>query len=307
MNYFDLHCDTATEAVKVDVGVSHNGLQLDLAKLQTGRLCQSYAVFIPDTLRGEPAWQYFLQCAAYWERQIGAAEEIELLRQPGEAELYWQRGCHAAFLSVEGGAVLAGKTEHIEELAVHGVRMLTLTWNGENELGSGAGAAGGLKPFGRAALREMERCGIAADVSHLNDESFWEVEKIAQRPLVASHSNSRRLCGVPRNLTDDQFRCIAERGGLVGLNFYTGFLRSAPQTACMEDILRHAEHFLALDGEDTLALGSDFDGATMPADLSDAGALPRLAERLTAAFGRELAEKICYRNALAFWRRYDAK
>ena len=114
MNYFDLHCDTATEAVKVDVGVSHNGLQLDLAKLQTGRLCQSYAVFIPDTLRGEPAWQYFLQCAAYWERQIGAAEEIELLRQPGEAELYWQRGCHAAFLSVEGGAVLAGKTEHIE-------------------------------------------------------------------------------------------------------------------------------------------------------------------------------------------------
>ena len=75
----------------------------------------------------------------------------------------------------------------------------------------------------------------------------------------------------------------------------------------MEDILRHAEHFLALGGEDTLALGSDFDGAAMPADLSDVGALPRLAERLTAAFGRELAEKICYRNALDFWRRYDAK
>ena len=124
---------------------------------------------------------------------------------------------------------------------------------------------------------------------------------------MASHSNSRRLCGAPRNLTDDQFRCIAERGGLVGLNFYTGFLRDAPQTACMEDILRHAEHFLALGGEDTLALGSDFDGAAMPADLSDVGALPRLAERLTAAFGRELAEKICYRNALDFWRRYDAK
>ena len=114
MNYFDLHCDTATEAAKANVGVSHNGLQLDLAKLQTGRLCQSYAVFIPDTLRGEPAWQYFLHCAAYWERQVGAAEKIELLQCPGEAERCWLQGCHAAFLSVEGGAVLAGKTEHIE-------------------------------------------------------------------------------------------------------------------------------------------------------------------------------------------------
>ena len=297
MNYFDLHCDTATEAVKVDVGVSHNGLQLDLAKLQTGRLCQSYAVFIPDTLRGEPAWQYFLQCAAYWERQIGAAEEIELLRQPGEAELYWQRGCHAAFLSVEGGAVLAGKTEHIEELAAHGVRMLTLTWNGENELGSGAGAAGGLKPFGRAALREMERCGIAADVSHLNDEGFWEVEKIAQRPLVASHSNSRSLCGHSRNLTDEQFLAICSCGGYAGINLCPAFLTEHGKPD-YETIYAHMDHFLQL-GSGHVALGGDLDGiSSLPAGITGVHDYEKLASFLEQKGLPEAAIQNIYSNTM---------
>ena len=185
--------------------------------------------------------------------------------------------------------------------------MLTLTWNGENELAGGSAITGGLKPFGRDALRELERCDIVADVSHLNDESFWNVIKAARRPLAATHSNSRKICNVPRNLTDDQFRCLAQQGGLVGLNFYTGFLREDREHTCMEDILRHAEHFLNLGGEDVLALGSDFDGADMPHDLPDCGALPQLAQRLREAFGFTLTEKICYKNALDFWRRYDAK
>ena len=185
--------------------------------------------------------------------------------------------------------------------------MLTLTWNGENELAGGAAVTGGLKPFGREALRELERCDIVADVSHLNDESFWNVIKAARRPLAATHSNSRKICNVPRNLTDDQFRCLAQQGGLVGLNFFTGFLREDAKSARLEDILRHAEHFLNLGGEDVLALGSDFDGADMPHDLPDCGALPQLAQRLREAFGFTLTEKICYKNALDFWRRYDAK
>ena len=173
-------------------------------------------------------------------------------------------------------------------------------------LAGGAAVTGGLKPFGREALRRMEDNNIIADVSHLNDESFWGVIKAARRPVIATHSNSRRLCNVPRNLTDDQFGCIAERGGLVGLNFYTGFLREDREHACMEDILRHAEHFLNLGGEDVLALGSDFDGAAMPDDLPDCGALPMLFSRLTDAFGLTISEKICYKNSLDFWRRYDA-
>ena len=230
---------------------------------------------------------------------------MTLLDHPAEAGSCWEQGGNACFLAVEGGAVLAGRLEYVQALAGHGVRMLTLTWNGENELAGGAAVTGGLKPFGREALRRMEDNNIVADVSHLNDESFWNVIKAARRP--ATHSNSRLLCNVSRNLTDDQFGCIAERGGLVGLNFYTGFLREDREHACMEDILRHAEHFLNLGGEDVLALGSDFDGADMPHDLPDCGALPQLAQRLREAFGFTLTEKICYKNALDFWRRYDAK
>ena len=307
MNFFDLHCDTATVAMKKGAGLSRNGLQLDLAKLGEHRLCQSYAVFIPDHLRGDAAWQYFVRCHAYWQGQIAAADDMTLLQYPADAKETWQDGKNACFFSVEGGAVLAGEAEKVSDLAKCGVRMLTLTWNGENELAGGVAAAGGLKPFGREALRRMEDNNIIADVSHLNDESFWDVIKAAGRPVIATHSNSRLLCNVPRNLTDDQFGCIAERGGLVGLNFYTGFLREDREHACMEDILRHAEHFLNLGGEDVLALGSDFDGAAMPDDLPDCGALPMLFSRLTDAFGLTISEKICYKNSLDFWRRYDTK
>lgn len=307
MNFFDLHCDTATEAMKINAGLRKNGLQLDMDKWNGESLCQSYAVFIPDTLRGEAAWQYFLRCYSYWKEKTAAEKDMELLRQPAAAEEIWRQGKNACFFAVEGGAVLAGQKDRVRQLAQCGVRMLTLTWNGENELASGAGTVGGLKPFGREALRELERFDIVADVSHLNDESFWDVMRYAQRPVAASHSNSRRLCGAPRNLTDDQFRCIAERGGLVGVNFFTGFLREDSKNAGVEDILRHIEHFLELDGENVLALGSDFDGAEMPHDLPDCGALPYLAKRLTERFGAATAEKICYKNALEFWRRCDAK
>lgn len=307
MNFFDLHCDTATEAMKCHAGLCGNGLQLDLDKWQSGRLCQSYAVFIPDTLRGEAAWQYFLQCSGYWKDCIENTPDMLLLRKPAEASAQWRQQKHTCFFSVEGGAVLAGRLERIQALADCGVRTLTLTWNGENELASGTTATGGLKPLGRNIIRELERCCIVADVSHLNDESMSDVIEWAQRPVIATHSNSRRLCNVPRNLTDDQFRCIAERRGLVGLNFFTGFLREDRKDACMEDLLRHAEHFLDLGGEEVLALGSDFDGAEMPCDLPDCGALPALAGRLTEAFGVTISEKICYKNALDFWQRYDAE
>jgi len=197
MNFFDLHCDTATEAMKIHAGLYGSGLQLDLDRWQGGSLCQSYAVFIPDTLRGEPAWQYFVRCSTYWKEKIAETGKMTLLDHLAEAESCWKKGGNACFLAVEGGAVLAGRLEHVQALAGHGVRMLTLTWNGENELAGGAAVTGGLKPFGQEALRELERCDIVADVSHLNDESFWDVIKAARRPVIATHSNSRLLCNVP--------------------------------------------------------------------------------------------------------------
>lgn len=169
-------------------------------------------------------------------------------------------------LTVEGGAVLGGKLANLEKLADRGVKMMTLTWNGENELGGGADTALGLTPFGREALKEMERLSIVADVSHASDALFYDVAEIAEKPIVASHSNARAVCPHRRNLTDRQFQILRDKGGLVGLNFCVHFLRE-DSNAHFEDLLRHADHFWSLGGETTLCLGSDYDGTDVPPEL----------------------------------------
>lgn len=141
--------------------------------------------------------------------------------------------------------MLGGKLERIQDLKDRGVAMLTLTWNGENELGRGVLSPGdtGLTPFGRRAVKALERAGIVVDVSHASPELFWDVAELAERPMVASHSNAKAVCGHPRNLTKEQFLAIRDRGGLVGLNFYQSFLNDRPQEASREDVLRHARVF----------------------------------------------------------------
>ena len=179
--------------------------------------------------------------------------------------------------------------------------MLTLTWNGENGLGSGRQTDHGLTPFGRAAVPALEEAGILVDVSHLNDQGFRDVLELARRPFAASHSNSRTVCPHPRNLTDWQARELAARDCLIGLNYYSPFLRADGQPAGLDDLCRHAEHLLTLGAEDCLALGSDFDGADLPPCLDRCERVPALLERLQTEFGTALAEKLAWRNARSFF------
>ena len=181
--------------------------------------------------------------------------------------------------------------------------MGTLTWNGENPIASGNETEKGLTAFGREAVGELVRWGILLDVSHLNDRSFWELMEETEGPVVASHSNARAVCPHPRNLTDDQARELARRGGLVGLNYYAPFLRPDKKTVELEDVYRHAVHLLELGMEDGLALGSDFDGADLPPCLDSCQKVPGLGQCLAERFGRETAEGIMWRSAMAFFQR----
>ena len=191
-----------------------------------------------------------------------------------------------------------------------GVQMMTLTWNGVNEIGSGSDDPGmPLTPFGREVVARMEQLGMVVDVSHLNDPGFWDVARVARRPFIATHSDSRAVCGHSRNLTDDQFKAIRDAGGIVGINFCTMFLAPVEE-GCREvspgQLMAHVLHFLDLHGEDTVALGSDFDGTTLPAFMEDATSLPVLRElMLSAGLGERLTDKICFQNALDFWKRYQ--
>ena len=141
---------------------------------------------------------------------------------------------------------------------------------------------------------EMERLGIYADVSHLSDPGFWELYRMTERPIVASHSNARALCPQRRNLTDDMFRAIRDTGGVVGLNLYRGFVGGAS----MDALAAHVEHFLHLDGEKTLCIGGDLDGCeALAAGMNGAEDVPQLYEALEKqGYGKALLEDIFWNN-----------
>ena len=328
----DLHCDTLTALTSEDAPLLEAlrdparrreaaatlsgrvqstdtldlpGRHFSLSAVPEGvRWCQCCAVFIPDGLSPEEAAAYYDLHQRNFHRQMEAlSDKVLPCRTAADVEAAWEQGKTAAILTVENGSALAGRLDRVEALARDGVRMMTLTWNGENEIGSGNVTDRGLSGFGREAVRELERQGIVADVSHLNDRGLEDFFKIARKPFAASHSNARSVCGHKRNLTDEQIREMVRRGCLIGLNFFNAFLREDGQPASPDDLWRHVERFLELGAWDCLALGSDADGADLPPWLDRpekfAGLYRLLLDRgLTVP----QAEGILWKNALAFFR-----
>ena len=202
----------------------------------------------------------------------------------------------AALLAVEGGAALAGDVERVDRLAEDGVRLLTLTWNGDNELASGVkGRGGGLTPTGRAVVERLAARRIFCDVSHLNERGFWEIAEMGLGPLVATHSDLRAVWEHPRNLTDAQFRAVVASGGVVGLNFYRDFLGPG----AFEKVYAHLCHALDLGGEDAVAFGSDFDGAEVEETLNTVDKIADLCENLLdRGLPEAILRKLAFGNAL---------
>ena len=308
MRYFDLHCDTMTECSLKGISLRQNEFHVNLEKAKAlDTFVQCYAVWIPDDLRGEGAFDRFCQVAKTFREEVGKNSDLLMhCGEPGDLQKAEEKHLHGAVLTVENGAALGGKLENIAVWRELGVKMCTLTWNGENELGRGVRASGtsGLTDFGKEAIREFENAGIMVDISHASPELFWDVAEVAKKPLVASHSNAQALCKHPRNLTDEQFDAVKTSGGLVGINFFTAFLNDKPEQASMEDILRHTEHFLSLGGEDVLAMGGDMDGSQMPEDMADGlGGIPRLYELfLRHNYSETLLDTLFYGTAARFFR-----
>lgn len=188
-------------------------------------------------------------------------------------------------VSIEGGEALEGELSRLHEFHERArIRMIALTWNYENQIGSPAvsGSREKLKPFGHGLIREMDRLGVLVDVSHLNEAGFYDAAGRASLPIIASHSNLKELCDAPRNLTRDQVRVIIEKWGFIGINFYSKFLRKDGEVT-MDDVLRHIDAICELGGEHVLGFGSDFDGInSWPEGLSNPSDFPALIELLRA-------------------------
>ena len=205
-----------------------------------------------------------------------------------------------AVLSNEGGEMFRGSIDILRAFDddVH-MRLIALTWNFDNEIGTPAfqNATDGLKPFGFEFLKEMDRRGIAADVSHLNEAGFWDVINHAKIPPVSSHSNCRWLCDTPRNLWKEQVKALIERKGFMGINFYADFL-AKDRPAILDDVLRNIDEICALGGEDIVGFGSDFDGIeTWPEGLGNPADFPALIELLRKhGYSEEQLQKIAGLN-----------
>ena len=267
MTYFDLHCDTISECWKTGQGLREDGLALSLSR---GRglapWCQTFALFIPDDCRGVAAVARYETLLATYRRELARNADLAApCATAAEIAATAAQGKCAALLAVEGGAALAGDVGRVDVLADDGVRLLTLTWNGDNELACGVkGSGGGLTPTGRAVVKRLAERHMICDLSHLNERGFREIADMGLAPLVATHSDLRSVHDHPRNLTDDQFRAVVASGGVVGLNFYRDFLGPG----AFERVYAHLSRALDLGGEDAVAIGSDFDGAEIESPLN---------------------------------------
>ena len=291
LRLFDLHCDTLYECNKRGCNLDNKSLHIHLDAAQGFEsYTQCFGMFVPDTLRGEAAVMHINRLLSCLKRQKELFPDFFRYCQP--------------ILTVEGGAALGGKLENINWLRENGVRAITLTWNGENELAGGVMSDAGFSDFGKKAVGQMEKCGIIADVSHLNERSFYELCAFAGQPFIATHSASKTICGNRRNLTDEQFLQIRERGGIVGIVMCDKFLRDG-ENAGFEDILKHVDHFLSLGGENTLAFGSDFDGTDMPDGIVNISSLFSLYEfLLKRGISEAQLDKIFYLNAHDFFEKH---
>lgn len=228
-------------------------------------------------------------------------------------------GALGAIVHIEGAEAIDTRLETLDVLYEAGLRSLGPVWSRHNAFGHGVpfdfprhpDTGPGLTTAGRRLVERCNELGILIDCSHLNAEGFWDVVRISDAPIVATHSNAHALCASPRNLTDAQLDVIALSGGVVGLNYAVGFLREdglSEADTPLSEIVRHARHIADLIGVEHVALGSDFDGAVIPEALGDATGLPHLHQALRdEGFDEEEVEAISYRNWVrvlkATWRR----
>lgn len=215
-------------------------------------------------------WKKVPEAKDHWDRteimllcmkaELAECPWLTMVRTPAEAEAAKAAGKKYAFLAVEGMDTVRNDLGMIDRYADLGVRVGMLSWNGENLLATGAGGDpySGLTELGRRAVRRMEDRNILVDVSHLNDGGFRDVMKMAEGPVIASHSNCRALCDVRRNLTDDQLRAIRDTGGIVGLNVHHAFVHTDRERQTAEMLARHAAHMAEVMGVEHVACGFDF-------------------------------------------------
>lgn len=309
---FDLHCDTAFVLMGEDFtqygSLRQNSYHIDLQRASKVPVMAQCFACMGTTLDGP--WSK-LDPVVFFERQLATIQRevdknsdlIRLAYSADQVLSNYEKGLMSAVLTLEGPASFGFDAGLLKDLYMIGFRATTLCWNEQNPLTGSHITGGGLTNKGKEFVRIAQDTGMLLDMSHISDEAFYDVMDLAVKPVIATHSNSRTVHNVSRNLTDDMFLQICKIDGVAGFNFYTEFIsdRADLDAAC-----DHIFHFLELDPNgDHIALGGDLDGCdSLCGGISGIQDYPRLAEHLKArGLDTDILEKIFWKNALGVMKR----
>ena len=298
----DLHCDTIMQLLDhPDSGdLYRNTWKIDIEKLQKAHSkVQDFALFINLGETNDPYGRYE-EMRNLCTTQIHLyGEHIQHVLSYQDVESVYKSGKIGALMSIEEGGVLGGDLDKLKQAYQDGVRLITLTWNYPNGLGEPHCGEQHKKLTSKGVefVEAMQDLGIIVDCSHLNDAGTEQLGDILDVPFVASHSNAREVTAHTRNLPDHLIKLIANKGGVIGLNFAQSFLGTSPISR-IEDIVKHGLYLINKGGEDVVALGTDFDGIKPDTEIKDTSEMYRLYDAFKeAGLSEEQCEKLFWKNA----------
>lgn len=293
----DAHCDFLAYHVIED---SSERLfdHADLTRMKQGGVSlQAFAVWVPPETPNKLTLG--LKQIEYYKAFL--KENAELVHACTDEQDFMRSEGIKAVLAIESGESIGCRNDYIRYVYAQGARLFSLTWNGENAYASGCAVEGGLKPKGLEAIGLLNDLRMALDVSHINEQGFWQAVDAYDHSPCATHSCVYEIQPSPRNLKRAQIDCLIARKGYIGINFYTEFL-SGSRCATVDDILDHIEYILDLGGEDVVGFGSDFCGIQYtPEGLDSAADFQKLPEQmLRRGYSNDLIKKISYGNFASF-------
>jgi microsomal dipeptidase-like Zn-dependent dipeptidase/gamma-glutamyl-gamma-aminobutyrate hydrolase PuuD len=289
---FDSHCDTPMFFQKgVDIARRDPQLCVDLHKMTEGRLDATLMVAYLKQEERTPEALLAANRQAHAildeiEQRVGALHDyMEIARTPADLYRLKAQGKKAVMMGVENGYAIGLDLKQVEAFRRRGIVYMTLCHNGNNDICGSArfnDANLGVSAFGQQVIAEMNRVGMMVDLSHAGERSFYDALEMSRTPIVCSHSSARALCDHPRNLTDDQMRALARRGGVAQVTLYSGFLRQEGE-ATIVDAMAHLRHMVDVMGVDHVGIGTDFDGDGGITGCQNASELIQLTRRMLQA------------------------
>ena len=299
----DTHCDTPMffpQGIHFDQ--RDPKILVDLHKMTEGRQDATIMVaYLPQPTENPTAFADSI----FDQIEVIVSQNSDYIRIASTPQDLWMnkhQGLKSIMLGIENGIAIDGKLENLQHFVDRGIVYMTLCHNGDNDICDSASKTlhthHGVSAFGEQVIKEMNRLGVLVDMSHAGEESFYQALEISSMPIVCSHSSARALCNHPRNLTDDQMRALAKKGGVAQTTIYHGFLKKDGE-ATINDVIAHLEHAIDVMGIDHVGLGTDFDGDGGVRGLADSSELINFTRRLLARrFSEQDIQKIWGGNFL---------